>query len=88
MVVSPYGQTCTAGKILPDGKRLACAYQDGSVKIIDLKQGTVIKDIKSVGEVGGITCLDTHKDNNLIICGCEDGCVLLMSIQSGKVSIN
>lgn len=86
MVMTPFGQTCTAGKILPDGKRLACAYNDGSVKIIDLKSGDVLKDIKSVNDVRGITCLDTHKDNNLIICGCGDGCILLLSIQSGKVA--
>lgn len=108
MVMSPFGQNCTSGKILPDGnsfsfmvfplhkfndlyinigKRLACGYQDGSVKIVDLKLGAVVKDIKLNGDVTGITCLDAHKDNNLIICGCEDGCILLLSIQSGKVCI-
>lgn len=70
------------------GKRLACGYQDGSVKIVDLKLGSVIKDIKPQGDVAGLTCLDVHRDNNLVICGCEDGCILLLSIQSGKVCIN
>ena len=72
------------GNIL--GKNLVCGYQDGTIKIVDLKQGTILKDIKPFEEIGGISCLDVHKNNNLVICGCTSGAVLLINSNYGKVS--
>ncbi|KAK6623293.1 hypothetical protein RUM43_009145 [Polyplax serrata] len=85
VVIPEFGQNCLAGKILPDGKSLACGYSNGCLKIVDLRQGTTLKDVKPVDEIGGITCLDVHKSNNLIICGSTSGAVILINSNNGKV---
>lgn len=67
---------------------MACGYSNGCLKIVDLRQGTTLKDVKPVDEIGGITCLDVHKSNNLIICGSTSGAVILINSNNGKVSEN
>lgn len=68
------------------GKSLVCGYKDGNLKIVDLKEGMVLHDLKPYDEIGGITCLDAHKGNNLIMCGCVSGAVILINSNNGKVS--
>lgn len=76
----------TSGKVLPDGKRAAVGYEDGSVRVWDLKQGNAIHVIKGQdGHQGALTCLACNKDGSLVLTGSVDGGAKLINTATGKV---
>ncbi|KAG5261915.1 hypothetical protein AALO_G00290020 [Alosa alosa] len=82
------GPSCqaTTGKIMRDGKRAVVGYEDGSVRIWDLKQGNAVHVIKgSDAHQGALTCLDTNKDGSLVLTGSVDGLAKLINTNTGKV---
>ncbi|KAL0274194.1 UNVERIFIED_CONTAM: hypothetical protein PYX00_006675 [Menopon gallinae] len=85
MIMAPFGSTCSCGKVFPDGKRLASGYSQGNLKILDMKQGKAIHSISLSDSECGVSCIDVHRDNNLLICGCDNGDVILVNSQAGKV---
>lgn len=76
----------TSGKVLPDGKRAVVGYEDGSVRVWDLKQGNAIHVIKGQdGHQGALTCLACNKDGSLVLTGSVDGGAKLINTTTGKV---
>uniref|UniRef100_A0A3Q3WG07 Angio-associated migratory cell protein n=1 Tax=Mola mola TaxID=94237 RepID=A0A3Q3WG07_MOLML len=76
----------TTGKVLPDGKRTVVGYEDGTVRVWDLKQGNTIYVIKGQdGHQGALTCLSCNKDGSLVLTGSVDGCAKLINTATGKV---
>lgn len=76
----------TSGKVLPDGKRAVVGYEDGSVRVWDLKQGNAIHVIKGQdGHQGALTCLACNKDGSLVLTGSVDGGSKLINTTTGKV---
>ncbi|KAA8579772.1 hypothetical protein FQN60_006865 [Etheostoma spectabile] len=76
----------TSGKVLPDGKRAVVGYEDGTVRVWDLKQGNAIHVIKGQdGHKGALTCLACNKDGSLVLTGSVDGCAKLINTATGKV---
>lgn len=76
----------TSGKVLPDGKRAVVGYEDGSVRVWDLKQGNTIHVIKGQdGHQGALTCLACNKDGSLVLTGSVDGGSKLINTTTGKV---
>lgn len=76
----------TSGKVLPDGKRAVVGYEDGSVRVWDLKQGNTIHVIKGQdGHQGALTCLACNKDGSLVLTGSVDGGAKLINTTTGKV---
>lgn len=76
----------TSGKVLPDGKRAVVGYEDGSVRVWDLKQGNAIHVIKGQeGHQGALTCLACNKDGSLVLTGSVDGAAKLINTTTGKV---
>lgn len=76
----------TSGKVLPDGKRAVVGYEDGSVRVWDLKQGNAIHIIKGQdGHQGALTCLACNKDGSLVLTGSVDGGSKLINTTTGKV---
>uniref|UniRef100_A0A7N6BWF5 Angio-associated migratory cell protein n=1 Tax=Anabas testudineus TaxID=64144 RepID=A0A7N6BWF5_ANATE len=68
------GCQATSGKVLPDGKRAVVGYEDGTVRVWDLKQGNAIHVIKGQdGHQGALTCLACNKDGSLVLTGSVDG---------------
>ncbi|XP_072181235.1 angio-associated migratory cell protein-like [Diadema setosum] len=81
-----HGCQTTCGKLFPDGKRCCAGYEDGTVKVWDLKQATAIHHFKGgSGHEGGVTTLDCHHDNNLVLTGAVDGSSKLLNSGTGKV---
>ncbi|XP_061523487.1 angio-associated migratory cell protein isoform X2 [Phycodurus eques] len=79
----------TSGKVLPDGKRAAVGYEDGSVRLWDLKQGNAIHHIKGQdGHQGALTCLACNQDGSLVLTGSVDGCAKLINTATGKWETN
>ncbi|XP_077468427.1 angio-associated migratory cell protein [Stigmatopora argus] len=76
----------TCGKVLPDGKRAVVGYENGSVRLWDLKQGNSIHVIKGQdGHRGALTCIACSKDSSLLLTGSVDGCAKLINSATGKV---
>lgn len=77
------GEKSDCGVILPDGKRACVGYSDGSLKLLDLKAGTITKSMSS-GEDGAISEIAAHQDNNLILAG-MNGKAVVASSNQGKI---
>lgn len=82
------GPNCpaTCGRVLPDGKRAVVGYEDGTIRIWDLKQGNPIHVLKGTeGHQGPLTCVATNQDGSLILTGSVDCQAKLISATTGKV---
>lgn len=83
-----HGCQTTCGKILPDGKQCCIGYEDGTIKVWDLKQSTAVHSFKGgsgVGHAEGVTSLDCHENSVLTISGSVDGTAKLLNMNTGKV---
>uniref|UniRef100_A0A3P9AKP5 Angio-associated migratory cell protein n=1 Tax=Esox lucius TaxID=8010 RepID=A0A3P9AKP5_ESOLU len=82
------GCQATSGKVLPDGKRAVVGYEDGMVRLWDLKLGNASHVIKGHdGHQGALTCLACNKDGSLVLTGSVDGCSKLIHTATGKVEL-
>ncbi|XP_016329042.1 angio-associated migratory cell protein [Sinocyclocheilus anshuiensis] len=82
------GPSCqaTSGKILPDGKRAIVGYEDGSLRLWDLKQGNAVYVIKGHdGHQGALTSIACNKEGTLALTGSVDGQAKLFNTSTGKV---
>ncbi|ELT96890.1 hypothetical protein CAPTEDRAFT_176282 [Capitella teleta] len=77
------GHSCTVGRIMPDGKRVVCGYEDGSVKFWDLKAATALRTVAA--HKGSITSLVCHHENVIVMTGSTDVTSKLINSQSGKI---
>ncbi|CAM9936833.1 unnamed protein product [Lampetra planeri] len=74
------------GKIFPDGKGAVVGYEDGTVRIWDLKQSTPVFTFKGKdGHQGSVTCLAVHDDGTLVLTGSVDRTASLLNVATGKV---
>ncbi|XP_072473857.1 angio-associated migratory cell protein isoform X2 [Notamacropus eugenii] len=82
------GPNCpaTCGRVLPDGRKAVVGYEDGTVRIWDLKQGSAIHVLKGTeGHQGPLTCVATNLDGSLILTGSVDCQAKLVNAATGKV---
>lgn len=80
------GSGVETATLLPDGKRLAVGYEDGAIRIVDLKSNSVLFTIaQNFGHTKTVIALDCYIDNNLIISAAVDGKTIISSSQTGKV---
>lgn len=85
--IRDYWQRAESGIILPDGKRLAVGYGDGTIRIFDIESRTLLASVpKTTGHTATITALDCHSDNNLILSAAVDGKTILSISQTGKIA--
>ncbi|CAK1550034.1 unnamed protein product [Leptosia nina] len=73
------------GKIFPDGVRLAVGYEDGAVKIWDLKTNAILHQFSNGVHETRVTAIDIHPENNLMASISTDGKVVLTTSVNGKV---
>ncbi|XP_028909392.1 angio-associated migratory cell protein [Ornithorhynchus anatinus] len=82
------GPSCpaTCGHVLPDGKKAVVGYEDGSVRLWDLKQGSPLHVLKGAeGHQGPLTCVAANQDGSLVLTGSVDCQAKLVSAATGKV---
>ncbi|KAF3420233.1 hypothetical protein E2986_09949 [Frieseomelitta varia] len=85
-VFQGYGCRAETGAIFPDGKRIAVGYEDGVIRVLDLKTSTVLSSISSaVGHSSSITTIDCHWDNNLVLSAAVDGKAIISTSNTGKI---
>ncbi|KDR08461.1 Angio-associated migratory cell protein [Zootermopsis nevadensis] len=85
-VLPGHGDKADCGLMLPDGKRMAIGYADGSLKIFDTKTATVLHHVpQGQAHTGTITDMDCHPDNNLLISSSVDGHAVVLKTQTGKI---
>ena len=77
----------TCFNILKDGKRAACAYQNGSVRIWDLKSASTLHNL-SKAHTGDILSMDTSVDGNVLATGGTDMRLHLVNTTNGKTIAN
>ncbi|XP_071792333.1 angio-associated migratory cell protein-like [Asterias amurensis] len=81
-----HGCQTTCGKVLPDGKRCCAGYDDGTVKIWDLKDSTALNTFKgNTGHSDGVTALDCHSNNVVVLTGSVDGTAKILNSNNAKV---
>lgn len=69
-----------------DGKRICCGYENGTVKVFDLKEGVAMVSLTGGhGHSSAVTCLDSHRDNTFLLTGSEDETAKLINSNNGKV---
>ncbi|CAN2389106.1 smooth muscle cell migration [Pristimantis euphronides] len=82
------GPNCpaTCGQFLPDGKKAVVGYEDGSVRIWDLKQGSTVHVLKGAdAHTGPLTCVSCNGDGSLILTGSVDCDTKMVNTATGKV---
>ncbi|KAK9301299.1 hypothetical protein QLX08_006359 [Tetragonisca angustula] len=85
-VFQGYGCRAETGAIFPDGKRIVVGYEDGVIRVLDLKTSTVLSSISSaVGHSSSTTTIDCHWDNNLVLSAAVDGKAIISTSNTGKI---
>lgn len=81
-----HGCSSGVGQILPEGKHLCAGYDDGTIKVWDIKTGDVWKTISGRdGHKSTVVCMDCHHDNSMILTGSTDITAKLINASTGKV---
>ncbi|XP_014479534.1 PREDICTED: angio-associated migratory cell protein [Dinoponera quadriceps] len=80
------GTIVESGAIFPDGKSIVVGCRDGTIRIIDLKEGTVMATIpNNQGHSSLVTDIDCHMNNKLFISVSTDGKTILSTAHNGKI---
>ncbi|KAG0695345.1 Angio-associated migratory cell protein [Chionoecetes opilio] len=69
------------------GKRAVAGYEDGSVRVFDLKSGQMVHQVTddSEGAVSPVINVAVQKDDALVIFGSTDGKAKLFNTYNGKL---
>jgi len=69
------------------GRRACVGYDDGTVKVWDLKSSVALQTFTaaSQGHQSTVICLSCHHDNRLVLTGSTDFSSLLLNTDNGKV---
>ncbi len=76
-------QALSCFRILKDGKRAACCYNNGSIRIWDLKTSQTLFNYANAHE-NDILCIDLSADGNLLATGGVDMKIHLVNTLNGK----
>lgn len=74
-------------KILKDGKRAVCCYNNGTVRFWDLKTAQTLFNIPNAHE-GAILCMDVNQDGNLVASAGTDMKIHLANTNNGKTIVH
>jgi len=81
-----HGPSAVCGRILADGKTACVGYEDGAVKVWDLKAAAAVHTISGHdGHKSSVFCMDTSSNGSLILTGSGDMTAKLINTTTGKV---
>ncbi|KAL3282784.1 hypothetical protein HHI36_005951 [Cryptolaemus montrouzieri] len=75
-VLPSHGCATSCGKVLPDGKKLVSGYEDGQIKLWDIKAATTIWQLSEPCSAG-IISLDMNSDGTLLAVAPTSQLILL-----------
>ena len=78
--------SCTAGALLPDGKKLLAGYQDGNVLIWDLKECVSLPTSGAARHTDPVVSIDAHQTLSVAASGSQDGTVCIFQPNTGKIT--
>lgn len=85
-IFQSFGQRSENAALAADGKKLVAGYGDGTIRVWDLKEGTLHITIPSFsGHNETITALDCQPNGQVTISAAVDGKTILSTTQTGKV---
>ncbi|GBL97583.1 Angio-associated migratory cell protein [Araneus ventricosus] len=82
-VFPTHGVASSCGRLLDNGSKCVVGYQDGSVKLWDVTNSSLIGSLHDHKQ--GVLCLASSPDGTLIASGAEDGTVKLIRSSNFKV---
>jgi len=82
-IYSGHGSKSTSGKVLNNGKELLAGYEDGAVKLWELKSANAIFTFQNESE--STICLDCRSNGSIVAFGTSEGNVKIISIPGGKL---
>lgn len=74
-----FGSSCTAARILPDGVNIVVAYQDGAIRVFDLKTRQVIFRLTEPNSAE-IISMDVNPKKSIFAVGSMDSSIRLITI--------
>lgn len=81
-----YGSPSLCGAFLYDGKRAVAGYEDGSIRMFDLKSGQMLHQVSDDSQdVSPVINVVVQKDDALVIFGSTDGKAKLFNTSNGKL---
>ncbi|GFN90510.1 angio-associated migratory cell protein, partial [Plakobranchus ocellatus] len=81
-----HGPGATCGKFLPDGKHACVGYEDGTIKIWDLKSNQTVHSVSGhEGHQEAVFCLDHNSNGSLLLSGSGDMTAKVTNTATGKI---
>lgn len=81
-----FGFPCTIGRVTKCGTKLLSGYEDGSLRVWDLKQSTVIHTVIGArAHLSSVTCIDIDPSDSLAASGSTDCSLKLLNLNTGKI---
>lgn len=69
---------CYCGQLLSNGTQIVAGYEDGGIRIWDLKTATIVNSLKVIGDGSNIANLYLSPDGKLMVaCGLKSGAMVL-----------
>jgi angio-associated migratory cell protein len=70
------------------GLHACTGYEDGTIKFWNLSNCKCLHTFAGgkMGHASQVTCIDCHKNNNIVVTGSTDATALLINVRSGKVN--
>ena len=86
-MIPGHGESAECADLLPDGRRAAVGYGDGSLRIFDLRTGDVERSVSDAAatHTGPVACLAARSEGGAILAtGGVDGLTKVLNINTGK----
>ena len=79
-----YGSSSTAAKLMPDGMKAIVSYQDGSIRMFDLKTQQSLSHFQDPTR-SEIISMDLNSKKSILAAGCLDSSIKLLTVGNLKV---
>jgi ribosome assembly protein SQT1 len=85
-ILTAVGSKCECATLLPDGKRLVAGYENGAVKLFDLKSGQVQHNLYvPTPRSCAVLCIDKCQNQEIVAAGNFRGRIHIFNTKTGKM---